>query len=40
MNYSFQDSIKRENIIKQGNAELDRNMEEEDIPKVGEKEDG
>ena len=35
MEYSFQDSIKRGNEIKQGNAELDRNMEEEDI-EVGE----
>ena len=40
MRYSFYDSLKRENEIKQGNAELNRNMEEEDIPKVGEKEDG
>lgn len=32
MNYPFQDSIKRgKDNISQGNAELNRNMEEEDI---------
>lgn len=32
----MQDSLKRENGIQQGNAELNRNMEEEEIIKVGE----
>ena len=35
MDYPFKDSIKRsKEIISQGNAELNRNMEEEDIKDI------
>ena len=44
MEILFQDSLKRKNEIKQGNAELNRNMEEEEnfstLHKVGENTNG